>query len=219
MQWAIRAYPSLYPLGLWFQDMLNRYREIENWIADFQLPKSVWLGSLFNPQSFLTSIMQAVARKQDWPLDRMCLMIEITKKQKEEIQSAPKDGAYIHKYEQIDQIFYFGFFSFLLQISLFIDGARWDKQNNLLIEGKLKELCPPMPVIFVKGKFLFLDEEMNSFFVLAIPIDRLDTKGTYNCPVYRIKTRGNTYVWHFHLKTKEKPSKWVLAGVALLLQT
>lgn len=36
-------------------------------------------------------------------------------------------------------------------ISLFIDGARWDKQNNLLIEGKLKELCPPMPIIFVKG--------------------------------------------------------------------
>ncbi len=101
MQWANRAYPSLYPLGLWFQDMLHRYREIENWIADFQLPKSVWLGGLFNPQSFLTSIMQAVARKQDWPLDRMCLMVEVTKKQKEEIQSAPKDGAYIHKYEQL----------------------------------------------------------------------------------------------------------------------
>jgi hypothetical protein len=42
---------------------------------------------------------------------------------------------------------------FVLKISLFIDGARWDKQNNLLIEAKLKELCPPMPVIFVKGKF------------------------------------------------------------------
>ncbi|CAF1051829.1 unnamed protein product, partial [Rotaria magnacalcarata] len=180
--WTNRAYPSLHSLGLWFHDMLNRYREIENWTADFQLPNSVWLGGLFNPQSFLTSIMQAVARKQDWPLDRMCLVVEITKKQKEELQSAPKDGAYIH--------------------NLFIDGARWDKQNNLLIEGKLKELCPPMPIIFVK----------------AIPIDRLDAKGTYDCPVYRIKTRGNTYIWHFHLKTKEKPSKWVLAGVALLLQ-
>jgi hypothetical protein len=44
---------------------------------------------------------------------------------------------------------------FVLKISLFIDGARWDKQNNLLIEAKLKELCPPMPVIFVKGKFFF----------------------------------------------------------------
>lgn len=43
--------------------------------------------------------MQAVARKQDWPLDRMCLMVEVTKKQKEEIQTAPKDGAYIHKYD------------------------------------------------------------------------------------------------------------------------
>jgi dynein heavy chain len=59
---------------------------------------------------------------------------------------------------------------------------------------------------------------MNYIMLLAIPIDRLDTKGTYDCPVYRIKTRGNTYVWRFHLKTKEKPSKWVLAGVALLLQ-
>jgi len=79
--------------------MLNRYRQIDNWIADFQLPNSVWLGGLFNPQSFLTSIMQAVARKQDWPLDRMCLMVEVTKKQKEELQSPPKDGAYIHKYK------------------------------------------------------------------------------------------------------------------------
>ncbi|CAF4785487.1 unnamed protein product [Rotaria sp. Silwood1] len=182
IQWANRAYPSLYSLSLWFHDMLNRYREIENWTADFQLPNSIWLGGLFNPQAFLTSIMQAVARKQDWPLDRMCLVVEITKKQKEELQNAPKDGAYIH--------------------NLFIDGARWDKQSNLLIEGKVKELCPPMPVIFVK----------------ALPIDRLDIKGTYDCPVYRIKTRGNTYIWHFNLKTKEKPSKWVLAGVALLLQ-
>ena len=98
IQWANRAYPSLHPLGLWFHDMLSRYREIDHWIADFQLPNSVWLGGLFNPQSFLTSIMQAVARKQDWPLDRMCLMVEVTKKQREEIQNAPKDGAYIHKY-------------------------------------------------------------------------------------------------------------------------
>ena len=29
---------------------------------------------------------------------------------------------------------------------------------------------------------------------------------------------GPTYVWTFTLKTKSKPSKWVLAGVGLLLQ-
>ena len=30
--------------------------------------------------------------------------------------------------------------------------------------------------------------------------------------------KGPTYVWAFNLKTREKSSKWVLAGVALLLQ-
>jgi dynein heavy chain len=196
--------------------MLNRYREIENWTADFQIPNSVWLGGLFNPQSFLTSIMQAVARKQDWPLDRMCLMVEVTKKQKEELQSAPKDGAYIHRYNLSFIISHHVF----CQISLFIDGARWDKQSNLLIEGKIKELCPPMPVMFVKGKCLRNKIVLMKIIIfLAIPIDRLDTKDTYDCPVYRIKTRGHTYVWRFNLRTKEKPSKWVLAGVALLLQT
>ena len=29
---------------------------------------------------------------------------------------------------------------------------------------------------------------------------------------------GPTYIWTFNLKTKEKSAKWVLAGVALLLQ-
>jgi dynein heavy chain, axonemal len=98
MSWAHRAYPSVYSLAHWFHDMISRYHELESWTIDFQLPSSVWLGGLFNPQSFLTSIMQAVARKQDWPLDRMSLTIEVTKKQREEIQTAPKDGAYIHKY-------------------------------------------------------------------------------------------------------------------------
>jgi dynein heavy chain len=75
-----------------------------------------------------------------------------------------------------------------------------------------------MPVMFVKGKS-DLFSSVRNVFLLAMPIDRLDTKGTYDCPVYRIKTRGNTYIWRFNFKTKEKPSKWVLAGVALLLQT
>ena len=29
---------------------------------------------------------------------------------------------------------------------------------------------------------------------------------------------GPTYIWTFNLRTKAKPSKWVLAGVAMLLQ-
>ena len=48
--------------------------------------------------------------------------------------------------------------------------------------------------------------------------DKQDTRNVYECPVYKTRMRGPTFVWTFNLKTKEKASKWVLAGVALLLQ-
>lgn len=51
----------------------------------FQLPSSIWLGGFFNPQSFLTAIMQQTARKNEWPLDKMCLYCEVLRKTKEEI--------------------------------------------------------------------------------------------------------------------------------------
>jgi dynein heavy chain len=45
-----------------------------------------------------------------------------------------------------------------------------------------------------------------------------ELRNLYDCPVYKTRQRGPTYVWTFNLKTKEKPAKWILAGVALLLQ-
>ena len=59
------------------------------------IAKYLSLG-FFNPQSFLTAIMQSTARKNELPLDRMCLVCDITKKQKEEVTMAPRDGAYIN---------------------------------------------------------------------------------------------------------------------------
>lgn len=52
----------------------------------------------------------------------------------------------------------------------------------------------------------------------AITQDKQDLRNMYECPVYKTRTRGPTYVWTFNLKTKDKPAKWTLAGVALLLQ-
>lgn len=69
------------------------------------------------------------------------------------------------------------------------------------MDAKLKELTPSVPVLFAK----------------AIPLDRVETKNQYECPVYRTRERGPTFVWTFNLKSKEPASKWILAGVALLL--
>ena len=62
--WVKRAYPSLYGLTQWYADLLQRIKELESWVSDFQLPNAVWLAGFFNPQSFLTAIMQQMARKK-----------------------------------------------------------------------------------------------------------------------------------------------------------
>lgn len=40
--------------------------------------------------------VQAMARKNEWPLDKMCLQCDVTKKNKEDFSSSPREGAYIH---------------------------------------------------------------------------------------------------------------------------
>uniref|UniRef100_A0A671VTJ4 Dynein axonemal heavy chain 17 n=1 Tax=Sparus aurata TaxID=8175 RepID=A0A671VTJ4_SPAAU len=180
--WTKRAYPSMSGLALWFTDLLVRIKELENWSADFALPSVVWLAGFFNPQSFLTAIMQTMARRNEWPLDRMSLQCDVTKKNREDFSVPPREGAYVH--------------------GLYMEGARWDTQTGMIVDARLKELTPTMPVIFIR----------------AIPVDKQENRNVYQCPVYKTRQRGPTYVWTFNLKTKENPSKWTLAGVALLLQ-
>ncbi|XP_066519150.1 dynein axonemal heavy chain 17-like isoform X2 [Hoplias malabaricus] len=179
--WTKLAYPSLEGLAGWYADLLLRVKELETWASDFAMPATVWLTGFFSPQSFLTAIMQSMARKNELPLDNMCLAVEVTKKNQEDISNPPREGAFIH--------------------GLFMEGARWDTRSGVITDARLMELTPAMPVIFVK----------------AIPVDRQETKNVYKCPVYKTRTRGPTFVWTFNLKTKEKSTKWVLAGVCLLL--
>lgn len=117
--WTKRAYPSMCGLALWFTDLLNRIRELESWTSDFSLPPAVWLAGFFNPQSFLTAIMQSMARRNEWPLDKMSLQCDVTKKNREDFSSPPREGAYVH--------------------GLFMEGARWDAQ----VQGVTNSAGPP----------------------------------------------------------------------------
>ncbi|KAK5608170.1 hypothetical protein CRENBAI_003201 [Crenichthys baileyi] len=164
-----------------YNDVMQRCKELDSWTQDLSLPSVVWLSGLFNPQSFLTAVMQSLARKNEWPLDKVNLTVDVTKKYKEEFNQPAREGAYVY--------------------GLYMEGARWDTQTGVITEARLKELTPAMPVISVR----------------AVPNDRQETRNIYECPLYKTKIRGPTYVWTFSLKTRERPAKWVLAGVALLL--
>ncbi|KAM8734967.1 dynein axonemal heavy chain 11 [Acanthopagrus schlegelii] len=179
--WARLAYPSTKSLAQWFSDLMSSCRELDSWTQDLVLPAVVWLSGLFNPQSFLTAVLQSIARKNQWPLDKMTLTMDVTKKTKDDFGHPPREGAYIH--------------------GLFMEGARWDTQSGLITEAVLRDLTPAMPVLYVR----------------AVPAEEQELKSTYECPVYRTKQRGPTYVWTLHLRTKQPPAKWIVAGVVLLL--
>jgi dynein heavy chain len=82
-----------------------------------------------------------------------------------------------------------------------MQGARWDMTGNSIEKSNPKEMFCPMPVINVKG----------------ISADRSEAQGIYTCPTYKTEQRGPTYVFSAQLKTKSTPARWILAGVALLL--
>jgi len=46
-----------------------------------------------------------------------------------------------------------------------------------------------------------------------------DSTNQYECPTYRTEMRGNTYIFTGQLRTlpKNPPRKWILAGVAMIL--
>jgi dynein heavy chain len=49
------------------------------------------------------------------------------------------------------------------------------------------------------------------------PLRGDDGNSNYECPVYMTRQRGASYVFTASLRTKQPPAKWVLAGVALLM--
>ena len=90
---------------------------------------SVWVcvcAGLYNPQSFLTAVMQTTARRNDWPLDHTVIVTEVTKKLPEQLDGQSREGAFVH--------------------GLTLEGARWDEKSGMLDESRPKELFCPMPV-------------------------------------------------------------------------
>ena len=87
-------------------------------------------------------------------------------------------------------------------VGLNLQGARWDTSNGMLERSRPKEMFCRMPIINVR----------------AMTTDKVDTsQGIYVCPTYKTVFRGPTFVFCAQLKTKAAAGKWVLAGVALIM--
>jgi dynein heavy chain len=181
--WAKKSWPSKRALASWSNNFMDRLSQLDEWQGNpAEIPKVTWLAGLVNPMSFLTSICQVAANKNQWELDKLVTFTDVTKKMTaDETDGSSRDGAYI--------------------IGMQMQGARWDFAASQIEKSMPKEMFSPMPVMNVK----------------AVTKEKADVQGIYMCPVYITEQRGPTYVFQAQLKTKSPPARWILAGVALIM--
>ncbi|GLE01106.1 hypothetical protein PINS_up009919 [Pythium insidiosum] len=216
--WESVAYPSRRSLAPWLANLQQRIAQLQEWSAQApELPVVLWLPGLFNPQSFLTAVLQTAARKNGLELDKLSVLTDITKRQLEAIDAPSRDGQYIH--------------------GLSLEGARWDIGNGMLESSQPKEMYVPMPVmncraVLTARKDLQLAANASSGGGVGNSSGAGGSGGgaaggggggggssnVYECPVYKTQQRGPTFVFVAQLRSKHPPAKWVLAGVALLME-
>jgi len=207
-QWEKKAWPSQKNCMSQFADALVRIEHLKVWTEKLETPYSVWLSGLFNPTSYVTAIMQITSRKTGMPLDCMTTATYITTFLKPEfVDYYPEDGAFVH--------------------GLYIEGARWPTGeeagdvemvtgvpcSGYIVDSRLKELLPPLPVIYVKAVRVESTWEPSAVGYLRRVAD------IYEAPIYLTSARGATYVFLATLKTVDPNAKWVLTGTAVLMQT
>jgi len=124
-------------------------------------------------------------------LNKLEVNTEITPKTAEEVDSVPakRDGAYI-----------FG---------LFVEGARYDFNTRQLEDALPKQMFCLVPVIWCRA-VLVQEGKITKF---GHSLDR----GTYIRPVYKTAFRLRQFVFGAQFPTKKDARKWILAGVACIL--
>ena len=84
-----------------------------------------------------------------------------------------------------------------------VEGARWDVGSGQLEESRPKKPFSVVPVVNCRAAIA--------------PAAGKEDPTLYMCPCYKTEARGATYVFTAQLKTKASPQRWILAGVALIL--
>mmetsp|Transcript_22422 Transcript_22422/g.30704 ORF Transcript_22422/g.30704 Transcript_22422/m.30704 type:complete len:1916 (+) Transcript_22422:3-5750(+) len=131
-RWEGLAYPSMRSLSSWLTDLQSRVNQLNDWVGNpLDTPMVTWISGLFNPQSFLTAVMQTTAQAQSLELDKLTLLTEVTKKMaSEEFSAAAKDGTYIS--------------------GLYLEGGSWNMVHGVLEMSKPREMFVPLPIIHIR---------------------------------------------------------------------
>jgi len=170
--WNKVGFVSMRPLAGWMNSLMMRLKQLQDWVVDLTMPKSVWITGFYNPQSFITAILQTLSRKNEWPLDKVVVATEVTKKQPEEVEQANREGSYIH--------------------GLTMEGARWDMNAMAVAQSLPKEMFCPMPVLLAKAIPVEKAEFKDTF---MCPVYKVQMRGATYVFKANLKTKVSEQVW------------------------
>eukprot|EP00937_MAST-01D_sp_MAST-1D-sp2_P003391 g3391.t1 len=224
--WARLAWPSCRGLGAWVSDLVRRVKQLVDWArhneatfcaADHAKPAQpkvaplpvTWLGGIVAQQAFLAAVRQETALRKRIALDALVTQAAI--REATSADAADTDApARDSNNDSNDSVLVEG---------LWMQGARWDAEEGGIARARPKELFCAMPVVAVRA-------------VLEADADT----DCYQCPVFRTTRRSVAEehkrkagqqrldrvifpgaVFSVQLKSRSPPSRWVLAGVALVL--
>ena len=183
------SFASLKTLASWVVDLVDRVKFMRKWLTDGE-PSSFPLPVFFFPQGFMTASLQTYARKHMEAIDG--LLFEYHIKQNltpENITEGPPDGVYLY--------------------GLYLEGARFDANTGLLEDSLPGVMYELLPMIHFQPA-----------------VNHKQFPNTYACPVYKTAVRkgvlsttgmSTNYVVPVELPSDKPEQKWILAGVAALL--
>jgi dynein heavy chain len=171
--WSKVAYPSMRTLSSWLVDLQGRQGQLQDWTSTpSETPVTTWLSGLFNPQSFLTAIMQVTSQKNNQELDKLVVATDVTKRLAEQVDTPARDGCYIH--------------------GLAIEGARWDIPSGNLESSLPKEMFCLMPVINCKAQ---LSENAETQGVFNCPVYKTMQRGPTYVFTANLRTKALPAKW------------------------
>ncbi|CAM9848246.1 unnamed protein product, partial [Choristocarpus tenellus] len=149
--WSNVSFASLKTLASWNKDLIFRVAFMRKWLQEGQ-PACFPLPVFFFPQGFMTGTLQTYARKYQVAIDTLNYRFNVMTEDPSDIKEAPEDGIYCH--------------------GLWLEGARWDRDDWRLRESRSGEMYMLLPLIH---------------FIPAVGHKTASTD--YACPVYKTAER------------------------------
>ena len=206
-QWAALGPKPALSLRAWVADLQRRIEQLNAVVASgCEVPRSTWLGGLLNPAAFVAAVRLEAAKKGGVPVEELEVQVEVTKRcvgdpSRSRSHTRARPLTYVSPRCRapggIDQPAREGAYAH----GFYLDGGRWDVAAGALSNPRPGEALCTLPVLHFK----------------AVRPSQFRPVSTFSCAVYPTRARGEEPLLHLLLRTKAKPEKWVLSGVAVVL--